>query len=266
MDTDASSLEREPGSLVISVRRAQERRRQLLRRQEAWLTFDPHDEATTISEGFGPLQVLKEGRLPPLAAARWPVQDAEIITYVRAGFLLYEDPTGGSGVLRAGEFQRTTGSRGARLSERNASTSHAAHVFQIWLRPSAPGLVPGDMLRRFTKAERHGKLRMVASPDGRDDALRVSQDAFLYSAILDRGQHVIHELPKGRCAWLHVVEGNVRIGDETLGVGDGAGFTDERSVSITAMDECEILLLDLAVAIDEDEPSYYDPDGVTLQA
>ena len=69
----------------------------------------------------------------------------------------------------------------------------------------------------------------------------------MYSAMLDPGQHVVHELSQGRRAWLHLVQGEVTIGDLVLTTGDGAGITAERAVSFTAREETEILLLDLGV-------------------
>ena len=51
----------------------------------------------------------------------------------------------------------------------------------------------------------------------------------MYSAMLDPGQHVVHELSQGRRAWLHIVEGEVTLGDVVLTAGDGAGFTAECS-------------------------------------
>jgi redox-sensitive bicupin YhaK (pirin superfamily) len=56
---------------------------------------------------------------------------------------------------------------------------------------------------------------------------------------------VVHELHEGRSAWLHVVEGEVTLGDVILSSGDGAGLTAERTVSLTAREETEILLVDL---------------------
>lgn len=67
----------------------------------------------------------------------------------------------------------------------------------------------------------------------------------MYTALLDPGTHVVHELPPGRSAWLHVVAGEAALGDLVLTTGDGAGFTGERAVSLTARLETEILLLDL---------------------
>ena len=67
----------------------------------------------------------------------------------------------------------------------------------------------------------------------------------MYSALLDPGKHVVHELSQGRSAWLHLVQGAVTLGDIVLTTGDGAGFTAERAVSLTAREETEILLLDI---------------------
>ena len=69
----------------------------------------------------------------------------------------------------------------------------------------------------------------------------------MYSALLDPGQHVVHELSQGRRAWLHLVHGEVILGDVVLTAGDGAGFTGERAVSLTAREDAEILLVDLGV-------------------
>lgn len=249
--------------MTIILRRAGERRHQLLRRQEAWLTFHPQAEAAGVARGFGPLQILKEERLLPRAAARQPVHEVEIITYVREGVMRYGDPAGRSGVLRAGEFQRTTAGPWMRLRESNASTSQWARIYQIWLRPTGTGLEPGHAHKRFSQAERHGHLCIVASPDGRCGSLVIHQDAYLYSAILDQGQHVVHELVDGRAAWLHVVVGTVRLGGDVLTAGDGAGFTAERSVSLTMMEEAEILLLDLVVTDAPDRDPFHDTERLS---
>jgi redox-sensitive bicupin YhaK (pirin superfamily) len=59
----------------------------------------------------------------------------------------------------------------------------------------------------------------------------------------------VRELAPGRCAWLHIVQGEVTLGDFVLGTGDGAGVTAEPAVSLTAREESEILLIDLGKAM-----------------
>jgi redox-sensitive bicupin YhaK (pirin superfamily) len=195
---------------MITVRRGDERKHVRRRQREAWLTFAAQDQSTLVPSGFGPLTVFEEGRLPPRTSHRKPIrEEAEIITCVREGTLAYEDSTGRSGLLSAGEFQRMTAGRGIRYGETNTSPTEWAHVFQLWLRPSVVGLEPGHEQILFSIAQRRGLLRVVASPDGQNGSLLIHQDALLFSTILDRGQHVVHELSEGRCG-----NGALRGGDD----------------------------------------------------
>jgi redox-sensitive bicupin YhaK (pirin superfamily) len=165
---------------------------------------------------------------------------------VREGALAYEDSNGRSVAIHAGEFQRMTPGRSIRCNETNASRTDWAHVFQIGFFPLQRVREPGHEQKRFSAAERRGLLCVVASPDARKGSLRVHLDARVYSALLDPGQHLIHELTPGRRAWLHVVDGEVTVAEGALTTGDGAAFTGELAVSITAREESEILLVDLA--------------------
>ena len=231
---------------MITLRVANQRHHDRRRKRDVFCTFYPGNDAETLADGFEALEFLDEDRLPPGARIpRLRDRDAEIVTYVHEGALTHEDSMGGSGVVQTGEFQRRATGCGISHRERNASRTNSAHVFQIWLRPSEVGFNPGQEQKRFSAAERRGGLCIVASPDARRGSLRVHQDALLYSAMLDRGQHVVHELSEGRRAWLHLVQGEVTLGDLVLRTGDGAGVTAERAVSLTAQEDAEILLVDL---------------------
>jgi len=231
---------------MITLRRAKERHHVRRRKQEVWCTFSPEDQADPLADGFGALQILNEERLPKGAGIPTkPCHDAEIVTYVLEGSLAHEDSTGRSGVIQAGEFQRITAGRRLRHSTTNASRTDSAHFFQMWLRLSQPGLDPSHEQQRFSVAERKGVLCVVASPDGRRGSLRTHQGAVIYSAVLDPGQHLIHEFSPQRSAWLHVVRGDATLGDVVLTTGDGAGVTAERAISLTARAETEVLLLDV---------------------
>lgn len=221
---------------------AQERDRE----HETWLTLLPSLRTNPLAESYDNLEILNEDRLPPAASmTRHPHYDAEVLTYVREGSLAYKDSTGRSGVIHAGEFQRMSAGRGIRHVETNASQTDWTHVFQLWLRPSDGDPEPGHEQKRFSAAERRDKLCAVASPDARRGSLRIRQDVSIYSALLRAGQQVVHEIAPGRYTWLHVVQGEVTLGELVLATGDGAGVTAERSVSVTAREETEILLFDL---------------------
>ena len=235
---------------MIALRRAKERHLDRHRKRDVWLTFYPQDLADPLYGGFGTLETFNEERLAPGSGMpSHPDHDAEIVSYAREGALAYEDSMGCSGVIQAGEFQRMTTGRGIRHNETNASRIDRAHIYQIGLRSWQAGLEPGYEQKRFSAAERRAGLCIVASPDARRGSLRIHQDALIYSAILDPGQHVVHELAQGRSAWLHIVQGEVTLGDDVLTTGDGAGFTAERAVSLTAREATEILLLDLGIEL-----------------
>lgn len=228
---------------MMLVRRSSERVRDIVVGQDAWLTFGPTVPAPF--DAFGNLDVLREGRFARSASVSQIRDHAEIITYVYSGSLAFEDSRGLTGVLRQGEFQRMTAGPGLRYSEVNISPENEAHVFQFWLHPQQSAVHSGHSKRRFTVADRRGRLRQVASPGGLEGSLNIHQDASLYSAILSAGQYVIHPIGVGRGAWLHIVDGAARLGEVLLETGDGAGVSDEESVAIAVTEPTELLLLDM---------------------
>jgi quercetin 2,3-dioxygenase len=231
---------------LITLYRAEQRRRIRRDHGEFWLTIFAHDRLGPLADGCEAIELLAEGRLPPAAAVPLrPRHGVEVVTYVREGALAQRGWKGRSGVIHAGEFQCRTVGPGVRFSETNASQTELAHVLQVWLRPADAAREPSDEQRRFSTAERRGELCVVASPDGQRGSLRVHQDILIYSALLDPGRHVIHELVPGRSAWLYLVQGEAILGDVVLTTGDGAGITADRAVSLTAREESEVLFLDL---------------------
>ena len=231
---------------MITLRRATEREHDRRRKYEVWRTFPHEDRGSGLDSGFGALEGLNESHLEP--GGRVPShrrRAAEVITYVREGTVAGEDPAGRSCRIHAGEFQQMTVGRGAQPAGTNTSRVESARVFQIWLQASQSSRDPRQEHKRFSAAQRRGVLCVIASPDGRKGSLRVHQDVLMHSALLEPGVHVVHELSRGRSAWLHLVEGEAVLGDFVLGTGDGAGVTTDRAVSITAREATEILLLDL---------------------
>lgn len=230
---------------MITVRRHAERHRYRSRKQQAWHTFDRREAPT--ADGFGVLRQFTDVVLLPGAVLSRGIRvDAEYITHVRIGALAYSDASGGSGLVSAGEFQCRVGARSVQHREANAS-SIPTHMIQMRLAAAAPDQVPHQQVQRYSAAERSGALVAVASEDGRQGSLKLSQDVVIWSAIMASGLHLVHELLSGRSAWLHMVSGHASMGDMVLESGDGVGVSAERAVSITAGEDSEILLIDLGV-------------------
>jgi redox-sensitive bicupin YhaK (pirin superfamily) len=170
----------------------------------------------------------------------------EIISYVLDGALEHKDSLGNGATIRPGEVQRMTAGTGITHSEYNPSPSQSVHFLQIWILPDREGLPPGYEQRFFPSAEKQGRLRLVASPDGSNESVTVHQDARLYVSHLGAGDTVLHDIRPGRHAWLQVASGTVTLNGQSLVAGDGAAVSDEQRLEIGADTGSEVLLFDLA--------------------
>lgn len=201
-----------------------------------------------VRMGFGALRVINEDRVAP--GGGFPThghRDMEILTWVLQGALAHRDSLGSGAVIRPGELQMMRAGSGIRHSEFNASSEEPVHFLQIWIVPDKAGLVPGYAQRAFDPAELDGRLRLLASPDGRNGALIIAQDAELWAGRTgSSGGTLSHQATPGRRQWLQVARGEVRLGDATLRPGDAVAIEAATGVRIEADAAAEILLFDLA--------------------
>jgi redox-sensitive bicupin YhaK (pirin superfamily) len=232
---------------MITVRPSAERglaRHGWLESRHTFSFADYHDPAQM---GFRALRVINEDRVQPgQGFGSHPHRDMEILTYVIEGALAHRDSTGSAGVIRPGDVQRMSAGTGIVHSEFNASREEPVHFLQIWVVPERRGLAPGYEQRMFPLAERMGRLRLLAAPDGRDGALRLHQDASVWGALLPAGTRVSHALAPGRHAWVQMVRGKLSLNGTPLAAGDGAATEGEEQLVLEAGDEAELLLFDLA--------------------
>ena len=130
-------------------------------------------------------------------------------------------------------------------SEFNPSKTEPVHFLQIWILPEKTGLAPSYEQKTFPSQETKGKLRLVASREGRDGSLTVHQDMQLFAGKLEKGERALLELPPGRKAWVQVASGEVSLNDSRLGEGDGAAVEREKKLEIVAASPSEVLVFDL---------------------
>ncbi|HTT32564.1 MAG TPA: pirin family protein [Methylomirabilota bacterium] len=175
-----------------------------------------------------------------------PHRDMEIVTYVLDGALEHRDSMGNGSVIRPGDVQYMSAGTGVRHSEFNASETDPVHLYQIWMFPEKEGLKPAYDQKSFSDAEKCGKLRLVASPDGRDGSVKIRQDNELYATLLKEGEAVKHELKPERHAYVQVARGSVELNGTKLEEGDGAAISNESAVELTGVGDAEVLLFDLA--------------------
>jgi quercetin 2,3-dioxygenase len=175
-------------------------------------------------------------------------QDVEILTYVRHGAITHEDSLGNRAVVQAGDVQAMSAGSGIRHAEFNAEDVTTA-LYQIWLRPRTGGGEPSWRTRRFPRAERHGAFTVLASgydDDTRDGALPINADARLLGATLRAGDTLAYALAPGRQAYLVSTAGRAAVNEAQLAPRDGAAIAGETDIAITAFDDTEIVLVELA--------------------
>ncbi len=231
----------------IQIRRGNERGHA----DHGWLnsfhTFSFADYYDPKAMGFRSLRVINEDRVA--AGGGFPRhghRDMEIISYVLEGALAHKDTTGTSAVIKPGDVQRMSAGTGVQHSEINASKSDPVHFLQIWIVPDRAGHAPGYEQKSFTTEERQGKLRVVASPDGRDGSITIHQDASLLSGLLAPGETATHVVAPARHAWLQVARGVVQVNGEKLVAGDGLAADGQGELRIEGTEDAEVLVFDLA--------------------
>jgi len=231
---------------MLEVRKSEERgdaNHGWLKSRHSFSFADYYDPRHT---GFGPLLVINEDRVAPGGGfGTHGHRDMEIISYVLDGALEHKDSMGTGSVLHYGDVQRMSAGSGVRHSEFNGSKTAPVHFLQIWIQPNQQGIAPSYEEQRFTAEDKQGRLRLIASSDGREGSVTIHQDAALYAGILDGNDRVEHALAPGRRAYVHLIRGRATVNGVALQGGDALKISAEAGVAIDGAEAAELLLFDL---------------------
>jgi redox-sensitive bicupin YhaK (pirin superfamily) len=196
---------------------------------------------------FGNLRVINEDRVAPgRGFDAHPHRDMEILTYVVSGAIEHRDSMGNGIVVPAGEVQRMTAGTGVVHSEFNPSQEEELHLLQIWILPDTRNLKPSYEQLRFEREDKLNKLRLIGSRDGRNGSVIIHQDVDLYASILESGKQVRLDDVRNRRIFVQVISGDLRVNGASLTAGDGAKIRDADDIDITAANDAEFLLFNLA--------------------
>ncbi|HEU5194876.1 MAG TPA: pirin family protein [Methylomirabilota bacterium] len=213
---------------------------------DTWHTFSFSDYYDPRFMGFRVLRVINEDTVAP--GRGFPThghRDMEIISYVLEGALEHRDSLGTGSVIRPGDVQRMSAGTGVRHSEFNGSPSEPVHFLQIWIEPARAGIAPGYEQKTFADADKQGRLRLVASPDGADGSVTIHQDARVFATRLGPDESIEHKLAPGRHAWVQVTRGALGVNGQRLAHGDGAAVSGESVVRLDGERDAEALVFDL---------------------
>ena len=215
-----------------------------LRSRHTFSFADYHDPAHM---GFRALRVINEDRVSAgMGFGTHAHRDMEIISYVLDGALAHKDSMGTGAVIKPGDVQRMSAGTGVVHSEYNAWRDDEVHFLQIWIQPDKRGIAPGYEQKAFAIDERRGRLRVVASPDGRDGSLTVHADASVHAGLLDGAERAELALADGRLGYVHVARGAVQVNGQLLEAGDAALLRGERRIELADGRDAEVLVFDLA--------------------
>ena len=194
--------------------------------------------------GWGRLRVWNDDEIAAKSGfPPHPHADMEIITYVRTGAVTHEDSMGNRGRTGAGDVQVMSAGTGVRHSEFNLEDDMTT-LFQIWIETDRPGAQPSWGAMQFPKSDRSGRFTVLASGDPADGALTINADAKVLGATLKAGESLTYGLAPGRRAYLVPAVGAVEVNGVALNARDGAGIVDEPTLTITAQDDAELVMVD----------------------
>ncbi len=176
-----------------------------------------------------------------------PHEDMEIITYVREGAITHRDSLGNEGRTEAGDVQVMSAGTGVRHSEYNHESVDTT-LFQIWIIPDERGGSPNWGAAKFPKDDRSGAFVTLASGmhADSDDALPIRANARVSGATVKAGERVTYDTSAERHLYLVPATGKIRIGDVEANARDGVAITQQKSITITALEDSELVLVDAA--------------------
>lgn len=196
--------------------------------------------------GVSTLRVINEDSVTP--GAGFPThghRDMEIVSYVLEGELSHKDSMGNGSVIRPGDVQRMSAGTGVSHSEYNPSNSSGTRFLQIWLLPTERGIAPGYAQKHFTEAERTGRLKLLVSPDGREDSISANSDALMYGSILSAEEQTSYTLAAGRQGYVQIARGRALVNGIPVEAGDGVTIRSEAEIHLGTDSTAEVLLFDL---------------------
>jgi len=199
---------------------------------------------------FGLLRVLNDDIVAPgMGFGTHPHDNMEIVTIPLKGELAHQDSTGNKEVIKAGEVQIMSAGSGLTHSEFNNSKKEFVNLFQIWVFPKEKNITPRYDQKIFNPEERKNKFQIVVSPDEKDGALWINQDAYFTLGNFDEGNLLKYEIKKnGNGVYVMITEGSAEIDGEVLSRRDAIGLSDLSSVEIKILAKSELLIIEVPIS------------------
>jgi redox-sensitive bicupin YhaK (pirin superfamily) len=197
--------------------------------------------------GWGNLRVINEDRVAAgMGFGKHGHRNMEIISYVLSGELAHEDSMGNIKGIPPGDVQRMSAGSGVTHSEFNHAKDQTTHFLQIWIEPNVLEIPPSYEQQTIPAIDKDGKLRLIASPDGKDGAVKIHADAKVYAGLFTGPQSAAIDLDSKRKYYAHLIKGLLTINGNTINGGDALLIDNETKLEISNGVDAEVLFFDLS--------------------
>jgi redox-sensitive bicupin YhaK (pirin superfamily) len=215
---------------------------------DSWHTFSFGNYYDPNRIHFGALRVLNDDTVAPgMGFGKHPHDNMEIVSIPLEGDLEHGDSMGTVAVIKQGDVQAMSAGTGIIHSEKNKNADRQVKFLQIWIFPNQKNVQPRYDQKTFSEEDKQNKLTTVVSPVGsNDDGVQIHQDAWFHLGKLQKGIQLNYDIrKKGNGVYAFVLNGDVTINDIALNRRDGLGISETDSLSITADENAEILLMEI---------------------
>ena len=197
--------------------------------------------------GWGNLRVINEDRVAAgMGFGKHGHRNMEIISYVLSGELAHEDSMGNVKGIPPGDVQRMSAGTGVTHSEFNHAKDQTTHFLQIWIEPNILEIEPSYEQKTIPASEKDGKLRLIASPEGKDGSVKIHADAMVYAGLFDGTQSFEMTLDPACKGYVYLIRGSLEVNGQMLNSGDALFLQEENQLAISHGKSAEVLVFDLS--------------------
>lgn len=200
---------------------------------------------------FGALRVLNDDTVEAgMGFGTHPHDNMEIISIPLEGDLEHKDSMGNVTVIKHGDIQVMSAGTGIHHSEYNRNKDRRVKFLQIWVLPNQKKVTPRYDQITLNAADRHNRLQQVLSPHAQDEGVWIHQNAWFHLGNLDQGVSVDYALKAtGNGVYAFVLKGKVTIEGQELDTRDGFGIWDTDKISVKAISDAELLLMEVPMKL-----------------
>lgn len=195
---------------------------------------------------FGVLRVLNDDFIEAGSGFdRHPHDNMEIVTIPLEGKLEHKDSMGNTMQILTGDVQIMSAGTGIFHSEYNPDPDHPLKLLQIWVYPKLKNITPRYDQKTYDHSTRKNKWQRVVSPN-ESEAVWINQDAWFSLISLGKDKKADYTFQKpGSGAYVFIMEGSADVSGTQLDRRDGGGFSDTTSLTLKALENSEILLMEI---------------------